>query len=216
MAYEANYITAPNVNPELSAIENMSIMTPAEVRWLQVAGLLDVNQFTDEQIHPEVLAALEPGDEMYFLVPHPERHDMEKLSVTISRNTADTITSRDLAIDGLQRLGLLRAGSVWEDYRAHDVVTIYSELHGAVRFGFDTKTGRRFMPESVEGIHPGRGWSIINASGRLSLELSFATPSLTARASTGPEQQIPVSPDKTDAVTQAIRRITDTMRPPTD
>jgi hypothetical protein len=117
---------------------------------------------------------------MHFLVPHPERKDIEKMAVTISRNTADTITNWDPALGGLRRLGVLREGSVWEDYRARDVVTIYSELHGAVRFGFDTQTGRRFMPQSVEGVHPGRGWSIVSASEMVGLELSLAAPSLGA------------------------------------
>jgi hypothetical protein len=178
MALPINHILAPRPNPELSGIENLANMTSGQVRWVNVAGSLAIGQFTDDQIHPEVLSALEPGDEMHFLVPHPTNKDIEKLQVTVSRNTADTITNRDRAIAGLQRLGVLRAGSAWEDYRARDVVTIHSEPHGAVLFGFDTETGKRFMPEDVQGVHPGRGWSIVSATEAVGLELSFAVPAL--------------------------------------
>ena len=174
MAHPVNRISAPQYNPELSDFENLVNMTPGQVRWAEVAGSLAIAQFTDDQIHPEVLQALEPGDELQFLVPHPKDEHMEKMAVIISRNTADTITNWDPALGGLQRLGLLRAGSVWEDYRQRDVVTIYSELHGAVLFGFDAQTGERFMPQNVEGIHPGRGWSIVGASEMVGLELSLA------------------------------------------
>lgn len=178
MAYPKNHILGPLVNPELSDLENLASITPDQVRWLTVAGSLAIGQFTDEQIHPEVLTALETGDEMYYLIRHPKNEDAERLVVTVSRNTADTITDSDCAVAGLQRLGVLRAGSVWEGYRKRDVVTIYSEPHGAILFGFDTETGKRFMPDSVEGISPDRGWSIVSITEAVSLEQSFARPAL--------------------------------------
>lgn len=178
MPFPVNHIFAPRFNREKSDFENLASITPAQARWIQVAGSLAIGQFTDDRIHPEVLSALEPGDEMYYLIPHPTVRDLEPLQVTISRNTADTITNRDRAFAGLQRLGVLRTGSQWEDYCNRDVVTILSEPHGAVRFGFDTETGIRFMPDNVEGIHPGRGWSIVTASETVSLELDFAAPAL--------------------------------------
>ena len=178
MAHDVNRISAPQVDPSLSEIANLAKLTPGEARWLNIAASLAIGQFTDDQIHPEVLNSLDPGDKMYFLVPHPKDKDLEELEVVVARNTADTITNWDPALRGLKRLGLLRAGSLWEDYRARDVVTIYSEPHGAVRFGFDTETGKRFMPEDIEGIHPGRGWSIVKATEIVGLEISFSAPDL--------------------------------------
>ncbi len=178
MSHLINHISAPLPNPELSDIENLANMTPGQVRWMKLVGCLATGRFTDAQIQPEVLGALEPGDRMYFLVSHPTNKDIEKLQVIVSRNTADTITNRDSALSGLQRLGLLREESVWQDYNNRDVVTIHSEPHQSVLFGFDTETGKRFMPDSIEDIHPGRGWSIGSATERAGLELSFALPAL--------------------------------------
>jgi hypothetical protein len=178
--YPKNTIYSPDIDPERSDAENLAAMTPGQVRMLTIAGSLTLGQLGSDSIDPEILRTMEPGDEMCFRMPHPVQKDVERLDVIMHRNTAGIIVHRDNAITGLQRLGLLRSGSEYEDYRKRDVVTIYSEPHGAVLFAFDTDTGRRFMPQNTEGIDPTRGWSISALSQVADLEDKFKLPAWKA------------------------------------
>jgi hypothetical protein len=92
---------------------------------------------------PGIISLIENGEEFNWFIPGK----YEPLRVIAQGTTAGKTLMTQDGYWGAIAVGLIESGHPSSEFAKRDVVTILSEPHGSVLFGYDRETGKRFWPQ---------------------------------------------------------------------